>query len=157
MELKDNVAKESHSSADVTAWGIPGDHHYGETRTANLTGERVPNNRPITVCGVEAGNAAAAQLGIKPPRPGGLGENFLLEGLGDLGDLEPGDQIRVFGLDATEPSVILEVRKQNDPCSNLKIYHRQMPKALMGRRGVICTVVREGRARVGDHVDIVRA
>ena len=56
-----------------------------------------------------------------------------------------------------EPKVILEVRKQNDPCSNLQVYHKMMTKELMGRRGVICTVLKEGQVQVGDAVSLVRS
>lgn len=154
-ELINNVGKQPQVSADITKWGIPGDRHYGETRYSASRRQRVPNNRPITICGVEAARAACEKLGADPIPVGGLGENLLTEGLGDLGDLEEGDRLQVLDRQG-EPRVIFEVRKQNEPCSNVQIYHRLMTKELMGRRGVICSVLKEGHVEVGDRVVLVK-
>ncbi|MEA2574693.1 MAG: hypothetical protein QOH93_1991 [Chloroflexia bacterium] len=152
-ELINGVGKEAHESAQVTKWGIPGDRHYGETRISR--GREIPNNRPITVVGADATRAACDKLGVPNVPAGGLGENILAEGLGDLGEMTDGDEIHV--LDAHgEPKVILRVWQQNDPCSNLRIYHKQMVKELMGKRGVLCTVLLEGDVRVGDGIAWVR-
>ncbi len=155
QDLINNVGKQPRESAEITRWGIPGDHHYGETRYSASRHERLPNDRPITICGVEATQAACEKLGVDPVPPGGLGENLLVEGLGDLSDLREGDHLQVMGSDG-EPKVVFEVRKQNDPCSNLQVYHRLMTKELMGKRGVICTVLTEGRVDVGDTVAVVK-
>jgi len=155
QELINNVGKQPRESADITVWGIPGDRHYGETRYSVSHHARVPNNRPITICGVEAARAACEKLGAAPIPPGGVGENLLTEGLGDLGDLDEGDLLQVLDREG-EPKVVFEVRKQNEPCSNLQIYHRLMTKELMGRRGVICSVLKEGRVDVGDTVVLVK-
>jgi len=152
QDLINNVGKEPKQEGHVTKWGIPGDHHFGETRLSSSARRRVPNNRPITVVGYEAGRDACERLGCPEIPVGGLGENFLLEGLGDLSDLVEGDRLHFVPQGEEEPSVILEVRKQNDPCSNLLIYHKQMVKELMDKRGVICTVLQEGDVRVGDTV-----
>jgi MOSC domain-containing protein YiiM len=155
-ELIDNVRKQPRQSAEITRLGVPGDRHYGEMRYSHSARKTIPNDRPITVVGAEAARDACAALGIPEIPIGGLGENLHLEGLGDLGDLTEGDQIRVLDPDGN-PKVTLLVRKQNDPCSNLRVYHRLMVKQLMGRRGVICTVLQEGTVHAGDTVDIVRA
>jgi MOSC domain-containing protein YiiM len=154
-ELIDNVGKQPRESAEITHLGIPGDRHYGETRYSHSARKTLPNDRPITVVGAEATRAACAKLGIPDVPTGGLGENIQLEGLGDLGDLTAGDQIRILGPDG-QPKAALLVRKQNEPCSNLSVYHRLMVKELMGRRGVICTVLQEGTVHVGDSVEVVR-
>ena len=57
---------------------------------------------------------------------------------------------------SSKPSAVVEVRLQNEPCSNLLIYHKQMIKELYGKRGVICTVAQEGPVRVGDKIEVVR-
>src|SRR5438067_2256701 len=72
-QLIDGVGKEPRQSAQVTRWGIPGDRHYGETRTKS--GRAIPNNRPITIFGVEAVRSTCEQLGIPTVAPGGFGEN----------------------------------------------------------------------------------
>jgi hypothetical protein len=154
-ELINGVGKEQHDEAQVTRWGIPGDRHYGETRYSSSRKEIVPNNRPITVVGAEATKGAAERLGIPPIPHGGIGENFLVEGLGDLGELTSGDQVQFLSPDG-KPEVVLEVFGQNEPCSNLQIYHKKMVKELYGRRGLLCTVLKEGTARVGDSVRIVK-
>ena len=151
-ELINGVAKVPHDSGDIEQWGIREDRHYGETRT-DSKGEVVPNLRTITVLGVEATRSAAQNLGIAPIPPGGLGENLLLEGLGDLSEVGPGDEIRVLSADG-EPKVILEVYKQNDPCSSTQFYHKMMVKELYGKRGLLCTVTKPGHVSVGDKVII---
>lgn len=152
-ELINGVGKEQHESARITTWGIPGDRHYGETRVSR--GKVVPNNRPITVVGADGTREACKKLGVPDIPPGGLGENILAEGLGDLSAVTTGDEIHILGEDG-EPKVVLQVGKQNDPCSNLMIYHKQMVKELMGKRGVLCTVEREGEVKVGDRIAWVR-
>lgn len=154
-ELINGVGKELHDEAQVTRWGIPGDRHYGETRYSSSRKQVVPNNRPITVVGVEATRRAAERLGIPPVPPGGLGENFLIEGLGDLSELTSGDQLHFVSPEGTL-KVALEVVDQNDPCSNLQVYHKLMVKELYGKRGLLCTVLKEGTSRLGDTVRVVR-
>lgn len=156
-ELINNVGKSVHKEAQVTKWGIPGDHHYGETRYSSSAKKTLPNDRPITVAGADATRDACERLGIPNVPSGGLGENLLLDGAGDLSDLLPGDEIRVLSASTDEPSVVLHVSIQNPPCSNLMVYHKQMVKELYGKRGVVCTVSKEGPVRVGDKVEITRA
>jgi MOSC domain-containing protein YiiM len=154
-ELIDNVGKQPRESAEITHLGIPGDRHYGETRYSQSQRKTLPNDRPITVVGAEATRKVCARLDIPDVPTGGLGENLQLHGLGDLSDLVEGDELRVLEANG-QPKVVLRVSKQNDPCSNLRIYHRLMVKELMGRRGVICTVLQEGTVHVGDTVEVVR-
>lgn len=151
-ELINNVSKVPHDSGEIEQWGIREDRHYGEMRT-DSKGKVVPNLRTITVLGVEATRAACANLGIAPIPPGGLGENLLIEGLGDLSEVGPGDEVWVLSPDG-EPKVILEVYKQNDPCASTQFYHKMMVKELYGRRGLLCTVTMPGHVSVGDKVII---
>ena len=151
-ELINKVGKTPQGEGRVTRWGIPGDMHYGETRWSSSARKQVANNRPITVVGYEAVRDACEKLGCPEIPTGGLGENFLLEGLGDLSDLVAGDELSFISPGGAEPSVVLKVRKQNEPCSNLLVYHKQMPKLLYGKRGVICSVLKEGSVRAGDTV-----
>ena len=157
-ELINGIGKQPHDSAEITRLGIQGDRHYGETRYSSSKRMTVPNMRPITVLGVEATRAACQAIGIPADTvpPGGMGENILTEGLGDLGDLAEGDQVHILD-EAGEPKVILRVEGQNDPCVNLQVYHRLMTKHMMHRRGLLCTVLKEGRADVGDRISITKA
>lgn len=153
-ELINGVGKEVRQAARITKWGIPGDKHYGETRISK--GRTVPNDRTITVVGAGGVREACERLGIAPVQAGGMGENILCEGLGDLDEMEIGDEIHVLS-ESGEPKVILLVRGQNPPCSSLMVYHKQMPKAMMGKRGVLCTVLQEGDVQTGDSLAWVRA
>jgi MOSC domain-containing protein YiiM len=150
-----SLAKRPLAEARVTRHGVPGDVHFGETyRTPNGP---VPNDRPITAIAAEAIRAACADLAIATVPTGGFGENLLVEGLGELRDLVAGDLLQVGGGDGREPSVVLEVSQQNAPCKRLCSWHPGMRDAMVGRRGVICTVRREGTVRPGDLVEVVRA
>ena len=157
QELINDVGKEPHDSGEITRLGIPGDRHYGETRVSSRG--VVPNDRPITIVGREALVDVCQRLGVPLVPPGGLGENILIEGMGDLSDVLPGDLVRILPAESdegAEPSVLLLARKQNEPCSNLQVYHRLMTKELYGKRGVVCTVEKEGTVRVGDRVELLR-
>src|SRR5438067_13340170 len=158
-ELINGVGKQTHASGEVTRLGMPGDRHYGETRVSSRG--VVPNDRPITIVGRESLVDVCERLGVPLVPPGGLGENLLIEGMGDLSDVLPGDLVRVTpapeGSEAAEPTVVLLASKQNEPCANLQIYHRLMTKKLFGKRGVICTVVKEGTVHVGDRVELLRS
>jgi MOSC domain-containing protein YiiM len=96
----------------------------------------------------EAVTDAAAQLSVEISH-GGLGENVIVSGLGDLGELRPGQRLRFSS------GVELQVTEQNNPCKSLMVWHPQLPKQLMGRRGVVCTVLRPGRLRSGDSVAMI--
>ena len=82
---------------------------------------------------------------------GGMGENILTDGLGDLGETSEGDLIEVLDENG-EPKVILQVGGQNNPCSNLQFYHKQMTKQMMHKRGVFCSVLKAGHIEIGDTV-----
>lgn len=142
---KGGVPKYPQASVEVGEHGITGDYHAGATRVSK--GETVPNERQVSIVAAEAVEEAAAALAVEIPE-GGLGENILVRGLGDLGDLQPGATL-VFG-----SGVELRVTEQNDPCANLSVYHPKVPKQLYGRRGVLATVVTPGTLRAGDSVSV---
>jgi MOSC domain-containing protein YiiM len=152
-KMINNVGKEPKTSAEITMFGIEGDRHFGETRYSPRQHKRVPNLRPITVMAVEGVREACEELGISPDTVpyGGMGENILTEGLGDLGDATEGDLIQVLDENG-EPKVILQVGGQNNPCSNLQFYHKQMTKQMMRKRGVFCSVLKAGHIEIGDRI-----
>lgn len=141
------VPKYAQPSVTIGQHGVEGDFHAGPMRT-NSKGEQVPNERQVSVVALEAVEAAAAALSVEVPH-GGLGENILVRGLGDLSHLRPGDRLS-FG-----SGVELEIVEQNDPCSNLSVYHPQMVKQLYGRRGVLATVVTPGPLAPADSVTVL--
>ena len=152
-KMINNVGKEPKTSAEVTMFGIVGDRHFGETRYSPRQHKRVPNLRPVTVMAVEGVREACDSLNIPADTVplGGMGENILTDGLGDLGNASEGDLIQVLD-ERGEPKVILQVGGQNNPCSNLQFYHKQMTKLMMNKRGVFCSVVKAGRIEIGDVV-----
>jgi MOSC domain-containing protein YiiM len=156
-KMINNVGKEPKTGAEVTMFGIEGDRHFGETRYSPRQHRRVPNLRPITVMAMEGVREACAALGIPADTVpfGGMGENVLTDGLGDLGDASEGDLIEVLD-ERGEPKVILQVGGQNNPCSNLQFYHKQMTKQMMHKRGVFCSVVKAGHIEIGDTITYSR-
>jgi MOSC domain-containing protein YiiM len=146
LSAEGGVPKHPQAEVNVGPHGIVGDFHAGET-SRHGTSAGQPNKRQVSVVAEEAVTDAAAQLSIEIPH-GGLGENVLVSGLGDLGELQPGQRLRFSS------GVELQVTEQNNPCKNLMVWHPQVPKHLMGRRGVVCTVLTPGRLRAGDTVEI---
>jgi MOSC domain-containing protein YiiM len=148
--LERGIGKRSLASARITRHGVPGDVHFGPTCWNDAHDARVENYRPITVLAAEAVRAACEAVGLSPLPAGALGENVLVEGIGDLSDLAKGDLLSVG-------DALLEVTEQNAPCKNVCVHHPDLLRALVGRRGVICLVRREGEVRPGDAVTWTRA
>jgi hypothetical protein len=131
----------------VGQYGIEGDWHSGPMRTRS-NGEVVPNTRHVSLVAKEVFDDLNRELGTAIPQ-GGFGENVLVEGMGDLSDVEDGACLRFSS------GVELEVTGQNDPCRNLMVYHNQIPKRSYGRRGLLAVVRTRGRLRPGDTVSVV--
>ena len=140
------VPKYPQAEVSVGPHGIEGDYHAGPTRVRR--GQTAPNTRHVSLVAREVIEEVNRALGTEIPA-GGLGENVLVQGLGDLGDLVAGQRLRFSS------GVELEVTGQNNPCRNLCVYHPQAPKRLMGRRGVVAVVVTPGPLRPGDRVELV--
>lgn len=146
LKAEGGVPKHAQPEVTVGPYGLEGDFHAGEVcRHGSRAGQA--NDRQVSVVAREAVAEAAAQLSIEVP-PGGLAENILVSGLGDLSSLRPGQRLR-FSSGAE-----LRVTAQNNPCKNLMVWHRKLPKQLAGRRGVVCTVLAPGPLRPGDSVEI---
>ena len=111
-------------------------------------GEVVPNSRHISIVAKEVFDDLNRELGTDIP-DGGFGENILVQGMGDLSDVEDGALLRFSS------GVELEVTGQNDPCKNLMVYHNQIPKRAYGRRGVLAIVKTTGRLKPGETVSVV--
>ncbi len=146
LSAEGGVPKHPQPEVNVGPHGIEGDYHAGEV-SRHGSGAGQPNERQVSVVAQEAVADAEAQLGIEIPQ-GGLGENVLVSGLGDLGELQPGQRLRFSS------AVELRVTEQNNPCKNLMVWHPQLPKRLMGRRGIVCTVLAPGILRPDDSVEI---
>lgn len=147
LSATSGVPKHTQEQIEIGRYGVEGDYHAGEYRT-NGKGEREISRRHVTVVAEEALEAAGRALSITIPH-GGVGENVLVRGMGDLGDVTEGQMLRFSS------GVELEVTAQNNPCKNLAVYHPQVPKELYGRRGLLTVVRSTGAVRPGDTLEIV--
>jgi MOSC domain-containing protein YiiM len=84
-----------------------------------------------------------------PIDPGELGENIVLSGV-DLRTLPEGTQLRL-GSEA-----VIALGKLREPCEMLTRLDQRMPESVVGRVGVMCRVIKSGRIKVGDPVEVVR-
>jgi MOSC domain-containing protein YiiM len=122
------------TEADVdVADGIPGD----------VRGNR--SGRQVTVLFREGWERACEELGVTLPWVTRRA-NLLVEGVAvprEGGRLTIGD-------------LVLEVTQETQPCRVMEAAHRGLRRALTPewRGGVFCRVVRGGRIRVGDRVEV---
>jgi MOSC domain-containing protein YiiM len=148
LRKEGGVPKYPQPEVVVGEYGIEGDWHSGPMRTRS-NGEVVPNTRHVSLVAKEVFDDLNRELGTDIPF-GGFGENILVEGMGDLGDIAEGDLLRFSS------GVELEVTGQNDPCKNLMVYHNQIPKKSYGRRGVLAVVKTTGSVKPGDTISVIR-
>src|SRR6058998_2805158 len=105
LRKEKGVPKYPQSEVTIGEYGVEGDYHAGPVRTRS-NGERVPNNRHVSLVAKEVFDDLNRELGTDIPH-GGFGENILVEGMGDLSDLAEGDILRFSS------GVELEVTGQN--------------------------------------------
>ena len=102
-----------------------------------------PNSRQVTIVAQEVLEEMNARLNTEL-KPGGLAENSLISGLGDLSQLLRGDRLQL-GAD-----VVLEIMAQNRPCDVIRVYDPTLVEEIAGERGVSAIVLRTGSVRPGD-------
>jgi len=88
----------------------------------------------------------AKEKGITLPEVA-LGENILLDF--DPHSLEPGTLLIVG-------EALLEITKECTLCKHLTKYSSKLPKLLLGRRGIYCTILKSGTIKQGDSIKILR-
>ena len=137
------VPKYSHRSIAIGNDGVEGDYHSGPINRHKKSGPAEPNTRQITLVAKEVLEELNARLGTEL-KPGDLGENILVSGLGDLSQFQIGDRLQLGS------EVILEITAQNSPCNVLDVYHPTFVKEVNGKRGVTAIVVTIGRVQPGD-------
>ena len=130
----------------IGQYGVEGDYHSGAV-SKRRGQEGHPNRRQVSILAKEVIDGLNSDLATEIPL-GGLGENVVIEGLGDLSDVREGDMLS-FSSGAT-----LEVTAQIDPCKDLMTYHDQLPKRTYGKRGVVSVVVNTGILKAGDAVSL---
>ncbi len=87
----------------------------------------------------------AQTIGITLPEVA-LGENILLDF--DPHSLEAGSILKIG-------DVHLEITKECTLCKHLTKYSAKLPKLLLGKRGIYCTILKSGTIKVGDSVDVI--
>ncbi len=143
MSSTGGVPKYSQDSITIWNQGVEGDYHSGPINRHKKTGPPEPNSRQVTVVAQEVLEELNSGLGTEL-KPGDLGENVLISGLGDLSRLRRGDRLQL-GVD-----VVLEVRAQNKPCEVIRAYHPTLVEEISGKRGVSAIVLNPGSVRPGD-------
>lgn len=141
--------------AFVGPHGIVGDAHAGPLRPSNsVPGTFKENDRAISIVAEEVRRELNETLGLKI-EPGGFNENILVEGLGDLGNLKPGQSI-IF-----EGGVVLLITEQNFPCQKLEDYNGKgiikvasgkTEEGIFNKRGIVATVTKTGELHPGEEV-----
>jgi MOSC domain-containing protein YiiM len=149
MSPASGVPKHSQNEVEVYTQGVRGDFHSGPVNRHKKTGAPEPNTRSISMVAKEVADNVGETLQIEL-QPGAFGENFLIEGLGDLSDLQKGDLIKLG------PTVTVLVTGQNAPCSTLAVHHPDMVKFLAGKRGVVARVLYVGFVRPGDRAEVIK-
>ena len=143
------VPKIPQDTVIVGEHGVVGDFHAGVTNKHKKSGPSEPNLRQLTIVAQEALDSANEQLDIALGA-GSIGENVLVDGLGDLSGLVVGDVLRLG------EQVSLRVTSQNKPCATLNVYHGDIVKTLLGIRGVAAVVDSTGVIKTGDTVLVER-
>ena len=78
--------------------------------------------------------------------PGRVRENITTRGIA-LGTLPLGQRLRTG-------EVLLEVTKPCEPCHQMDEIRQGLQEAIRGRRGLLCRVVKPGRIRRGDRIEV---
>lgn len=149
-------------SIEVELGGIPGDRHYGLLRPADSRQKFYPRNtmianrRQLSLVSAEELRATALGLDIEDILPEWLGANVLLSGCPELTQLPQG--ARLLFPDGT--GLICE--GENLPCTGpgeviaealgREELSTRFVKAAKKKRGIVCSVEREGRISEGDAV-----
>lgn len=84
-----------------------------------------------------------------PIGPGMLGENIIVSGI-DLRTLPNRTQLRLGD------EAVVELISARVPCEQLTPLDDRMPESVEGRVGTMCRVLKSGRIKVGDPVEVVR-
>src|SRR3989344_7426032 len=106
----------------------------GSCRCSHIQGVVTDSLPHVTILAYEVLEAVNKELGIEL-KPGFLGEDITVRGLGDLSDVTPGAEIVLEG------GVVLKVTARLSPVGTLSKYHEQLPEKLAGKRGFVATVI----------------
>jgi MOSC domain-containing protein YiiM len=117
--------------ADLHAGGIPGDDHFAPESARQLL---LIEGETLAAVGLE---------------PGSVKENITVQGV-SLMDLQPGARVSLGPAE-------IEITQECRPCSRMDEIRTGLKDELEGRRGMLARVIRPGRIRPGDPVNVVRS
>ncbi len=137
------VPKYPKESIVIGPQGVEGDFHAGPINKHKKKGDPEPNLRQVTLVAQEVLHELNSLLHVEL-KPGDLGENVLVAGLGNLSQLQKGDHLMLGS------KVVLEVTAQNRPCDTIRVYHPTLVEEIMGKRGISAVVITAGPLRPGD-------
>ena len=127
----------------VEGKGIHGDQRYFG-RLSRSTG--LPTLRQVSLIEREQIAEHAAALGLASIPPGAVRSNIETMGI---------DLVSLVGRDLQVGEALLHVEAPRDPCEKMDaICQGLRERMLNNRQGVLARVVRSGRVRTGDRIDI---
>src|SRR5437870_13866939 len=85
LRKEKGVPKYPQTEVTIGEYGVEGDYHSGPMRTRS-NGDLEQNRRHVTLVAEEVFDELNRELSTDIPA-GGFGENILVEGVGDLGDI----------------------------------------------------------------------
>lgn len=134
------IPKNPIDSAEVTEAGLVGDGHDHEKHRTPL--------QAISLLDAELLEALRDESGI-PLVPGSLGENITLRKVG-VQRLGAGDRLHLGG----DLGVVLEITRVRPPCYVLDALSADFKRVLWNRIGMYASVIRSGRIRIDDSIEI---
>ncbi|MGV2887882.1 MULTISPECIES: MOSC domain-containing protein [Paenibacillus] len=151
---------------DIELAGIPSDRHYGLLRPADSRqkiykrGTPIANRRQISIVSEEECALIAQKMNIPEVRPEWLGANLLVRGVEKLTELPVGTRL-LFpdgtglicegeNLPCVHPGKIIEQFYEQDGL------RKKFVPAARKKRGIVCSVEREGIIRTGDNIEVIR-
>lgn len=146
------IPKFQRPSAKVGTWGLEGDYHNRKFRKSfSKPGKKKPNiDRHVLLVSEEVEHALGHHLLGRKLEPGKLAENITTRGLGDLANVRPHSLVIIDG-----GRVVLRVVQQEKPCKHVtKAYGLVFSRAIRGRRGIMCSIVRGTGQKIGPDLPI---
>jgi MOSC domain-containing protein YiiM len=139
------IPKYPQEIVEVGKYGIKGDFHSGET---NKHAKKINSDRQLSLVSQNIINELSEKLQVEIS-PGDLGENFLVDNMGDLTSIEPGSRLKIG------KEVIIEITNHNTPCVTLNKIHPLLMESILGKRGLLAKVESTGTVKPGDPIEIL--
>ncbi|MBM31756.1 MAG: sulfurase [Chloroflexi bacterium] len=139
------IPKYPQEKIEVNKFGIKGDFHSGKT---NHHAKKINYDRQLSLVSKSVINELSEKLQVNIV-PGDLGENFLVDNMGDLTNIKPGSRLKIG------KEVIIEITKHNTPCVTINKIHPLLMESILGRRGLLAKVESTGTVKPGDAIEIL--